>query len=133
MKLEERIVYANHRIQTAYNTVEAAKLLAENGFWNSAVNRLYYALFYAVNALLVCNEIYPQSHSGMRGQFSLHFIKTGRLDIKYGILLAQLYDWRQKGDYENIFDYDEDSVRPLFEPTIQMITEIENKIKSFLI
>ena len=69
----------------------------------------------------------------MRGQFSLHFIKTGRLDIKYGKLLAQLYDWRQKGDYENIFDYDEDSVRPLFEPTIQMITEIENKIKSFLI
>ena len=69
----------------------------------------------------------------MRGQFSLHFIKTGKLDIKYGKLLAQLYDWRQKGDYENIFDYDEDSVRPLFEPTIQMITEIENKIKSFLI
>jgi len=51
MKKEERSEYARNRIETAYKTAEAAKLLADNGFWNSAVNRLYYALFYAVNAL----------------------------------------------------------------------------------
>jgi len=36
----------------------------------------------------------------------MHYIKTGKLDKKYGRLLSQLFDWRQKGDYENIFDYD---------------------------
>ena len=95
---------------------------------NSAVNRLYYALFYAVNALLVSNEIYSQSHSGMKSQFSLHFIKSGKLDKKYGKLLAQLYDWRQKGDYENLFDYKAESVDLLFEPVIEMITQIEKEI-----
>jgi len=102
--------------------------LAENGFWNSAVNRLYYALFYAVNAVLVVNEVYPQSHSGMRSLFALHFIKSGRMDMKYGKLLAQLYDWRQKGDYDNMFDYDSESVMTLFEPVMEMLIQIEREI-----
>jgi uncharacterized protein (UPF0332 family) len=129
MTQEERSEYARNRIETAHKTIDAAKLLAENGFWNSAVNRLYYALFYAVNALLVVNEIYPQSHSGMRSLFALHFIKTEKMDLKYGKLLAQLYDWRQKGDYDNIFDYDSESVMTLFDPVIEMVIQIEKEIK----
>jgi uncharacterized protein len=129
MTQEERSEYARNRIETAHKTIDAAKLLAENGFWNSAVNRLYYALFYAVNALLVVNEIYPQSHSGMRSLFALHFIKTEKMDIKYGKLLAQLYDWRQKGDYDNMFDYDSESVMTLFDPVMEMVIQIEKEIK----
>lgn len=132
MTSEERLEYVNYRIKSAFNTFDAAKVLADNGFWNSAVNRLYYAVFYSVNALLVKNEIYVNSHSGMRSQFSLHFIKTGKLDKKYGALLAELYDWRQKGDYDNIFDYDSESVRPLFESVLEMISQIDSKIKDTL-
>ncbi|HLW07426.1 MAG TPA: HEPN domain-containing protein [Marinilabiliaceae bacterium] len=128
MTNEERIEYAKHRIRSAHKTFEAAEVLAKNGFWNSAVNRLYYALFYAVNALLVLNEIHTKSHSSSRSQFSLHFIKTGKFDKKYGRLLAELFDWRQKGDYDNIFDYDNDSVRPLFKPVSEMIDLIEKEI-----
>jgi len=43
-----------------------------------------------------------------------------------------LYDWRQKGDYENIFDYDEESVKPLFKPVNEMIDIIEQEIKNAL-
>jgi len=132
MNPDERKEYINYRIETAYKTIDAARLLAENGFWNSAINRLYYALFYAVNALLVCNEIYSHSHSGMKSQFSLHFIKSGKIDKKYGKLLAQLYDWRQKGDYENMFDYDAESVELLFDPVVEMITMIEKEINNSL-
>ena len=41
----------------ACNTFKAARVLVQNGFWNSAINRLYYSVFYAVNALLVLNGI----------------------------------------------------------------------------
>lgn len=129
MTKEEKKDYALYRIETAYKTVDAAKILAEKNFWNSAVNRLYYALFYAVNALLVVNDINTKSHAGSKSQFSLHFIKTGKFDKKYGKLLAELYDWRQKGDYENIFEYDADSVMPLFDPVKEMICQIEKEIK----
>jgi len=129
MKNEERTEYVNYRIQTAYQTFEAAKVLSDNGFWNSAVNRLYYSLFYAVNALLVFNKIQTKSHSSTKSQFSLHFIKSGKLDKKYGRLLSELFDWRQKGDYENIFDYKQEIVLPLFPQVREMIEKIENEIK----
>lgn len=96
---KDRKEYVIYRIESARNTLDAAKVLAENGFWNSVVNRLYYATFNAVNSLLVKNEIYTKSHSGVKGQFSLLFIKSGKLDKKYGRLFAELYDWRQRGDY----------------------------------
>ena len=128
MNFEERKEYVKYRIESAHKTFEAAKVLAENEFWNSAVNRLYYSLFYAVNALLVINEIQTKSHSATKTQFSLHFVKTGKFNKKYGKLLSELFDWRQKGDYENIFDYDNDSVQPLFKPVSEMIDLIEEEI-----
>jgi uncharacterized protein (UPF0332 family) len=57
MTPEERLEYSKLRIETAYRTFQTANVLAKNGFWNSEVNRLYYALFYAVNAVLVFNEM----------------------------------------------------------------------------
>ena len=132
MNLEDRIEYVKYRIESAKKTFEAAKVLAENKFWNSAVNRLYYSVFYAVNALLVMNEIQTKSHSATKSQFSLNFVKTGKFDKKYGKLLSELFDWRQKGDYENIFDYDNDSVQPLFKPVHEMIELIEKEINNAL-
>lgn len=132
MNIEERNEYIKYRIETSKKTLEAAKVLADNGFWNSSVNRLYYSLFYAVNALLLLNGIKTKSHSGTKSQFTVHFIKTGKLDKKYGRLLSELFDWRQKGDYENVFDYDSDSVQPLFKPVEEMIRLIENEIKNAL-
>ena len=129
MKKEERLEYIKYRMDSAFKTFDAAKILADNCLWNSAVNRLYYAVFYSVNALLVQNEIFTESHSGVRSQFSLHFIKTGKLDKKFGKLLTELYDWRQKGDYENMFDYDEKSVKPLYELVHEMISTIDKEIK----
>ncbi|MBI9038201.1 MAG: HEPN domain-containing protein [Bacteroidales bacterium] len=119
-------------MESAHKTFEAAKILAENKFWNSAVNRLYYSIFYAVNALLVMSKIQTKSHSATKGQFSQHFVKTGKFDKKYGRLLSELFDWRQKGDYENIFDYDNDSVQPLFKPVNEMIKLIEEEINNAL-
>ncbi len=132
MKQDERQEYIKYRIASAYNTFDAAKVLAGNGFWNSAVNRLYYSLYYVVNALLVLNLIQTKSHSGTKSKFSEHFVKTGKFDKKYGRLLSELYDWRQRGDYENIFEYSRESVMPLFEPVNEMIQLIEEEINKTL-
>lgn len=114
MNAEEKREYIRYRIESARKTFEAARILADNRFWNSAVNRLYYALFYSVNALLYLSDISVKKHSTVKSQFTLHFVKTGKFDKKYGQLLSELFDWRQKGDYDNIFDYDQESVLPLF-------------------
>ena len=129
MTLSEKDEYVKYRMASARQTYDAAKVLASEGFWNSAVNRLYYSAFYAINALLVLNDIQSKSHSGTKSQFSLHFIKTGKFDKKFGQLFSELFDWRQKGDYDNIFDYDKESVEPLFEPVLELIDIIDDEIR----
>jgi len=130
MNPEDRITYANLRIKSAYQTYDAAKVLFEAGFWNSSVNRLYYAVFYSVNALLVLKGIDTKTHSSVKSQFSQHFVKTGEFDVKYGKLLNQLFDWRQKGDYENLFDFTEADISPLLSSSFEMIQVIDEKIKN---
>ncbi|MFW5851573.1 MAG: HEPN domain-containing protein [Bacteroidota bacterium] len=132
MNNKERIEYVKYRIESSRQTYDAAKVLYDNGFWNSAINRLYYALFYSINALLVLNNIQTKSHSASKTQFSQYFIKTEKFDKKYGKLFAELFDWRQKGDYDNIFDYNEELVGPLFDPVLEMINLIEEEINKTL-
>jgi uncharacterized protein (UPF0332 family) len=80
--------YLNYRLEKAFEALEDAKLLAENERWNTAMNRLYYASFYALIALLIKNGIETQTHDGVRTQFGLRFIKTGIIDKKFGKLYS---------------------------------------------
>ena len=78
---DDYIKYRFHRSEEAY---DEALILAEKDRWNAVLNRLYYSCFYAVISLLLKNNIETQTHDGARTQFSLHFIKTGKIDKKYG-------------------------------------------------
>jgi enterochelin esterase family protein len=73
--------------------------MIENNKWNTAVNRLYYACFYAVIALLLKNDIETQSHNGARTKFSGagRFSGAG-LDIKndYNGILADSAAFNKK-------------------------------------
>jgi len=108
---KEKYIY--YRIEKAKNTLEDAKLLAKNQSWNSSVNRLYYACFYAVLALFAKFNINSQTHSGVKSQFSLHFIKSGKFDKSLGLLYNDLFDFRQKGDYGDFFEFEEKNVLKL--------------------
>ena len=92
--------YIKYRLKGAWKTFDDAKSLACLGSWNSSMNRLYYACFYAVLALFAKYQIASHTHSGARTQLSLHFIKTDILDKKYGLLFGDLLALRQKGDTE---------------------------------
>jgi uncharacterized protein len=122
--------YINYRINNAKDTLEAAKLLADNQHWNSAINRLYYSCFYAISALLYKYDIYSKSHTGLKHQFTLHFIKTGLIDKELGRVYVELFDWRQKGDYGDFYDFDMGKTMALIAPVETLISEIENLIKA---
>ena len=117
--------YRFHRAEESY---EEALILAKNGKWNAVVNRLYYSCFYAVISLLLKNEIETQSHDGVRTQFGLNFVKTGIIDKEFGKLFTKLFDFRQKGDYGDLYDYDSETIKPLIENTRDFIDEIRKLI-----
>ncbi len=117
-----------YRIERSWDTYDDSKILAEKHKWNSAINRLYYSAYYAVMALLLNSELKPTTHNGAKSNFTQHFIKTAIIPKEYGKIYSQLFTWRQKGDYDDLFDFDKDKVEPYFEPVKQLISIIENII-----
>jgi uncharacterized protein len=77
-------------IQNAREMLEAARILYENDFYPSAVNRAYYAVFYAANALLVTKGISHGKHSGVISAFRQNFIKNGIFPPEYSKIYGRL-------------------------------------------
>lgn len=90
--------YINYRISKSQEAFDDARLLAANKRWNSSINRLYYSSFYLVSAILYKLDIKAETHNGVKTQFNLNFIKSGKLDLLFGKLYSNLFDWRQISD-----------------------------------
>lgn len=124
-----KIEYIKYRVEKSAQAYEDAKILAANGRWNGAVNRLYYSCYYIVSALALNNDIVTQTHSGLKTQFNLNFIKTEMLSKDLGKLYSDLFDWRQKGDYGDMYDFDKETVESLLMPVEEFLKTISSLIK----
>jgi len=125
MNQGERQELVKYRITKARETFNEVGLHVENKLWNTAVNRLYYACYYAVIALLIDKDIKAQTHSGVRQMFGLHFIKSGLIDKDSGKFYTDIFDMRQTGDYDDYIDFRKEDVLDLIEPANELISEIE--------
>ncbi|MFZ1677793.1 MAG: HEPN domain-containing protein [Saprospiraceae bacterium] len=117
--------YIYYRVAKSKESLNDARILAVNGSWNACINRLYYACYYIVSALLIKNGFKTHTHSGLKTQLSLNFIKNGKVSTVHGKLFADLMDWRQKGDYGDMFDFDRETVEPLIGQVEKFIDVIE--------
>lgn len=129
MQANSKDDYINYRFQRAKETFDEALILESNKRWNAVINRLYYSCFYAVIALLIKDNIDTTTHDGARTQFGLKYVKTGKVDKKFGKLFSKLSDYRQKGDYGDLFDFDEHTVSPLIDQVKEFIQELEKFVK----
>jgi uncharacterized protein (UPF0332 family) len=68
-------VYIKYRLFRAEESLQEAEMLASSCHWNTCVNRLYYACFYAVSAFLLKHDLSSTKHSGMRSYFNNNFVK----------------------------------------------------------
>ena len=118
-----------YRLRRAKETVNELDVLVQNKFWNTAVNRMYYACFYSVTALLSHSDIHVQTHSGARQMFGQKFVKTGLLPRELGKLYSDLFDLRTSGDYDDFIDIREQDVRELIDQVKHFVTEIDKLIQ----
>jgi uncharacterized protein (UPF0332 family) len=96
---ETRSAVIGYWFEKAEESLAAAHREFEAGSLAFAMNRVYYAAFYAVSALLMAHKLSFRKHSGVRAAFHQQFIKTGLLERKWGRLYDQLFEDRQEGDY----------------------------------
>jgi hypothetical protein len=79
--------------------LEAARLLASNGFHAQAVSRAYFAAFFAAEEALLALGETRSKHSGVVAAFGRLVVREGGLDQPTGRLLAGLFERRLDADY----------------------------------
>ncbi len=121
-----------YRLARATESLAEAKLLLANDHVRMAVNRLYYACFYAVSALLLTEGRSSPKHSGIRALFDQHWIAPGRLPKDMGRLYRRLFDSRQKGDYADLVTFDPAEARLWLEDAGAFVERIVRSVKECL-
>ena len=89
-------------VENATQSMSVAQLNMENDYYTAAINRAYYAIFYAANALLATKKLARSKHSGVLSAFRQHFVKTGILSSELSDIYGQVMEDRHEGDYEII-------------------------------
>lgn len=116
--------FVNLRITNAQKTLSEVDILIDNKLWNTAVNRIYYACFYAVCALLYNSDFDTKTHSGVKRLLSLHYIKTGLISNDIWDFYSLIFEMRQNADYEYMVDYEYDDVVQLLPQAKELIETI---------
>lgn len=125
MKQQTKDDLIKYRISRSKETISEVQELIKLKYYNTAVNRIYYACFYAVNALLLKNDLKAKTHDGVRQMFGLHFVKTGIVSKEMGRIFTRLYTKREAGDYDDFILYDKETVEDLIALAKDFIQGIE--------
>ena len=102
--------------------------MLDGGYFNGAINRLYYACYYISIALLIKTGISAQTHAGTKQMLGLHFVVTGKLSPKLSSIYATLFEKRHSSDYDDFIYYDIETVEKLYPQVILFIDTIERLI-----
>ncbi len=100
-------------IAKAERFIKSARTLKEIGDLESAVSRLYYAMFFCAEALLLTKGLSFSRHGRVIAAFGEHFIKTGLLPPEMHRWLRDAFDKRQVADYEAFPVFEKEDVDSL--------------------
>ena len=126
---EERRIMVDLELERAERIAQQFQPLLEQGFLDTLVNRMYYAAFHAVSALLIHNAIRVHSHKGALIVFNKEFVRTGIFTVEEGHLFSQLEGLRERGDYNCFVDATEEEIVPLMEPLMAFVEKVKGTIK----
>ena len=132
LSYEERKAVVEFRIEKAIRAYEQAKGVIPLMYWETIANRMYYAAYNAVSALLIANGDNAQTHAGVTHLFGMRFVNTGVCPKDDGRLYHKLFTMRQTGDYDDTYGLSDIDVLPLVEPAGEFIKKIVDMAKKKL-
>lgn len=116
--------------QMAGEALQSARIAFGAGHLHTAMNRAYYAVFYAATAALVARSLQFKRHGGVRSALHREFIKTGLLPAEMGPVYDRLFEDRQHGDYMALIEFESDYVQEKIESAAAFIIAIQPLIPS---
>jgi len=114
--------------QAKETTVEVDKLIAAD-LLKVAVNRIYYGIFYCLNALALKYNFQSSKHLQLIGWFNNNFIKSGLIETKYGKILRDSFKNRSDGDYAPFIEFEKKDVIEMHEDMKDFINKLDQFIR----
>ncbi len=124
--------YIRYRLSRAQTTLQLAKLALDNDFLYDAVNRTYYACFFAVSALLLTENHSSSKHKGVQSLFMRLWIHTGRLPVTMGRFFHRIYEHRQRSDYADLVTFERIDVSSWYTEADSFVARIVEEIEKLL-
>lgn len=128
LKEEDRRVLVTLELEKVDKTLAELDIQTKNALWSLAANRLYYALFHAVSALLIIDHHEVGTHRGAVNMFSLYYVKTGLFSTAEGKLYSNLQKLREDGDYNCSIDVEQSDVEEKIAPACLLIDKIRQYV-----
>lgn len=114
--------FARYRLNKAKETLETARMIFNDGKdFTSANNRAYYAIFYAIRAVLAIEEIDFKRHKDVLAYFNKEYVNKEKFPKMIGRKISQSQRIREDSDYDD--DYE-----PSLEKTEQQINTAQELI-----
>lgn len=121
----ELVALARYRFERAHETFRDGVALLEQRSWHSALNRFYYAAFYAARALLALKSLDSSKHTGVITLFGQHFVKSGMIQPEVAKVLRRAFEKRLDVDYEDFAEVTSDEVVRVRQDVQQFIKACE--------
>ncbi len=112
----------------AAEALAAAHYNLDGGFLTTAINRAYYAAFYATRAALLTLGEAPKTHQGVILRFNLHFVKTGRLDSRFAAILSFAGELREGANYDLALNIEPHAATDLIADVERFVQAVETII-----
>ena len=110
MRSEEIQALISYRMQRSEESLQAAEIMLQNRMLTFAMNRIYYAMFYAVQASIVLNGVSFSKHGQVKAYLNRQLVKTGILPLELGRLYNKAFEYRQKFDYVDFTEPDPEMI-----------------------
>lgn len=114
-----------YRREKASRTLKTARLLYEAADFDACVNRIYYAMFYEVSALLSSKGLTAAKHRGVMALFAEHFVLPGLVDIKFGKFYGKMFGHRSEADYRDHIKFEKTVVMAWLDQGGEFIQTLE--------
>jgi len=120
-----------NRLQQAGESLEEAEYLFNgNKSPRSVINRAYYAMFYAILALLIFEKYSSSKHSGVLSYFNSRFVKTELIPRELGRAVNKAFDMRLRGDYREQVILTREQVAPFLDHAEKFIGAVRGYLKN---
>ena len=118
-------------LSEAEKRLEAARILLEEGFYDDAVSRAYYSMYFSTVALFLTKNIRVKTHKGLIARFGQEFIDTGFIERYYGRVLRIAEELRSEADYSISREISKDEAFETIKDAEKFLVRLKDAIRQF--